>query len=65
LYTLAENRLKGWKFLEKLNDYQIFKNHFVVCGCALAEKLRYRPEGHKLDSRWGHFFSRTMALGST
>jgi hypothetical protein len=30
LWTLAENRLKGWNFHEKLNDYQLLKNHFGV-----------------------------------
>jgi hypothetical protein len=32
LWALAENRLKGCNFLEKLNDYQLFKNNFGVRG---------------------------------
>jgi hypothetical protein len=36
LWALAENRLKGWNFLEKLNDYQLLKNHLEVRGSAVG-----------------------------
>jgi hypothetical protein len=40
----------------------------LILGLAVAqlvETLRYHPEGRKYDSRWGQFFIRTMAVGST
>jgi hypothetical protein len=34
--VLAENRLKGWNFLENLNDNHLLKNHFGVRGDAVG-----------------------------
>ena len=43
-----------------------FYKFYSVCAVAqLVDAPLYKPEGCEFDSRWGHFFNRTVALGST
>jgi hypothetical protein len=53
-------------FLNGICKYSfVMEMQVARCG-AVIEALRYKPEGHEIDSRWCHCNSGlTMALGST